>query len=53
MTGFAAARRHARLITRIGGALLITVSLLQVTGAWTAALTWLRVHWIGGYELPL
>jgi cytochrome c-type biogenesis protein len=53
MPGFAIARRHARLITRIGGALLIAVDLLQVTGAWIATLTWLRVHWIGGYELPL
>jgi cytochrome c-type biogenesis protein len=53
VTSFGFARRHARLVTRIGGALLIAVGVLQVTGAWTAALTWLRVHWIGGYELPL
>ena len=53
MTGFGFARRHARLVMRIGGALLIAVGVLQVTGAWTAALTWLRVHWIGGYQLPL
>jgi len=29
------------------------VGVLQVTGAWTVAMTWLRVRWIGGYELPL
>lgn len=52
MAGFALARRHARLITRAGG-LLIAVGLLQVTGKWATALTWLRVHWNGGYELPL
>ncbi len=32
--------------------MLVLVSVLQVTGAWTAAMTWLRVHWISGYELP-
>jgi cytochrome c-type biogenesis protein len=46
-------RRNARLVTRIGGAMLIVVGLLEVTGAWTAALDWLRAHWISGYELPL
>jgi cytochrome c-type biogenesis protein len=50
---FGFARRHARLVTRIGGALLVIVGVLQVSGVWTAALSWLRVHWIGGYTLPL
>jgi cytochrome c-type biogenesis protein len=53
MSAFGFARTHARLVTRIGGAMLIAVGVLQVSGAWTVALTWLRVHWIGGYELPL
>ncbi len=53
MSVFGFARRHARLVTRIGGAMLVAVGVLQVTGAWTVALTWLRVHWIGGYQLPL
>jgi cytochrome c-type biogenesis protein len=46
-------RRNARLVSRIGGAMLIAVGLLEVTGAWTAALDWARTHWISGYELPL
>jgi len=50
---FGFARRHAALVTRLGGAMLITVGVLQVTGVWTAAMTWLRVHWISGYQLPL
>ncbi len=50
---FSFARRHARLITRVGGAMLVVVGVLQVSGAWTEALTWLRVHWIGAYTLPL
>src|SRR5260370_1234703 len=53
MRGFGFGRRHAALVTRVGGAMLVAVGVLQVTGAWTVALTWLRVHWIGGYELPL
>ncbi len=53
MNAFGFARRRARLVTRIGGAMLVAVGVLQVTGAWTVAMTWLRVHWIGGYQLPL
>ena len=50
---FSFARRHAGLITRIGGALLVFVGMLQVSGAWVAAMTWLKIHWISGYQLPL
>jgi cytochrome c-type biogenesis protein len=46
-------RRNARLISRIGGALLVVVGVLEVTGAWTSAIDWVRAHWISGYELPL
>jgi len=49
---FAFARRHARLITRVGGLLLIAVGLLEVTGAWSSAMTWLQVHWVNGYNAP-
>src|SRR3954447_12256778 len=35
-------RRHARTVTRIGGAVLILVGLLLVTGAWTELMQWLR-----------
>jgi cytochrome c-type biogenesis protein len=50
---FSFARRHAALVTRVGGALLVIVGVLQVSGAWAAAMTWLKIHWIGGYQLPL
>jgi cytochrome c-type biogenesis protein len=53
MRAFAFARRHARLITRIGGAMLICVGLLEVTGAWSTFVAWLQVHWVGGYQAPL
>lgn len=46
-------RRNARLISRIGGALLVVVGVLEVTGAWTSAIDWVRGHWVSGYELPL
>jgi cytochrome c-type biogenesis protein len=35
-------RRHARTITRVGGALLVVVGLLLLTGAWTEMMQWLR-----------
>jgi cytochrome c-type biogenesis protein len=53
MRVFGYARRHARLVTRIGGALLVVVGVLEVTGAWATAMTWLKIHWIGGYQPPL
>jgi cytochrome c-type biogenesis protein len=45
-------RRHARAINLVGGLLLITLGLLQVTGAWTELMNQAR-GWISGYELPL
>jgi cytochrome c-type biogenesis protein len=53
VAGLGFARRHARLISRVGGALLVAVGILEVTGAWTAALQWIQLHWILGYTLPL
>jgi cytochrome c-type biogenesis protein len=35
-------RRHARTVTRVGGALLVVVGVLLVTGAWTEMMGWLR-----------
>ena len=46
-------RRHARLVTRIGGAMLICVGLLEVTGAWSTFMAWLQVHWVSGYQPPI
>jgi cytochrome c-type biogenesis protein len=45
-------RRHARLITRIGGAMLICVGILEVTGAWFTFVQWLQIRW-ADYKLPL
>jgi cytochrome c-type biogenesis protein len=46
-------RRHGRLITQIGGALLIAVGVLEVTGAWGSAVVWLQAHWLAGYNAPI
>jgi cytochrome c-type biogenesis protein len=53
MRAFGFARRHARLITGIGGGLLVLVGVLEVTGAWSAAITWLQIHWVQGYSAPI
>jgi cytochrome c-type biogenesis protein len=53
ITGFGFARRNAKTIMQIGGGLLIIVGILQVSGAWTEVLNWLRLHWTGGYNLPI
>ncbi|AEW95090.1 MULTISPECIES: cytochrome c biogenesis CcdA family protein [Streptomycetaceae] len=49
---FGFARRHARTIMRIGGAMLIVVGLMQVTGIWDYFTGMLR-YWVAGYQLSL
>ena len=46
-------RRNARMVSRIGGVLLVVVGVLEVTGAWTAAIDWLKQHWFSSYQTPL
>jgi cytochrome c-type biogenesis protein len=46
-------KRNARMVSRIGGVLLVAVGLLEVTGAWSLAITWLHTHWFSGYNLPI
>jgi cytochrome c-type biogenesis protein len=53
MRVFGFARRHARLVTAIGGGMLVLVGVLEVTGAWTAAITWMQIHWFQGYTSPI
>ena len=50
---FGFARRHARLVTAIGGGMLVLVGVLEVTGAWTSAITWMQIHWFQGYASPI
>ena len=53
MRAFGFARRRARLVTRVGGAMLVCVGLLEVTGAWSTFMAWLQVHWVSTYQPPL
>src|SRR5215831_9346251 len=53
MRAFGFARRHARLVTGIGGGMLVLVGVLEVTGAWTAMITWMQIHWSLGYTSPI
>jgi cytochrome c-type biogenesis protein len=53
VAAFRFARRHAVLIARIGGGLLVLVGILEVSGAWTAAIVWLKTHWLASYQSPL
>jgi cytochrome c-type biogenesis protein len=50
---FSFARRHARAFSVAGGAMLVAVGILEVTGAWSSALLWLKTHWISSYQSPL
>ena len=49
---FAVIRRHRVAVTRLGGAMLVVVGLLLVSGAWTALMSELRGS-ISGYETVL
>jgi cytochrome c-type biogenesis protein len=53
VSAFGFARRHARLIARLGGAMLVAVGVLELTGVWTSALQWIQAHWVAGYQSPL
>jgi cytochrome c-type biogenesis protein len=53
VAAFGFARRHARAISLAGGAMLVAVGILEVTGTWSAALLWLKNHWIATYYSPL
>ncbi|HET9896049.1 MAG TPA: cytochrome c biogenesis CcdA family protein [Streptosporangiaceae bacterium] len=53
VTSFNFARRHARRISQIGGLLLIIVGLLEVSGVWGSAVTWLKLHWLASYNPPI
>ena len=50
LTFSAFARRHATTVMRIGGALLLILGLLLVTGLWDAVMMWLR-SWLAATGL--
>lgn len=49
---FASVRRHSRAVTRLGGALLVGIGLLQVSGAWSDLLVATQ-RLLVGWQSPL
>jgi cytochrome c-type biogenesis protein len=46
-------RRHQRGIHVFGGALLLAVGVLMVTGIWTDLVAWVQAHLVGGFTTVL
>ena len=42
---------RSRHVSAIG--ILVLVGILEVSGAWTAAIDWLKIHWLASYQSPL
>lgn len=53
LTGVGWLRKHSRLIQMIGGALLIIVGLLLVTGQWAVFVEYIRQAFISDATLPI
>lgn len=52
MTSFSWARRHAAIVTRGGGAVLVLLGVLQVTGLWASLIAQMQ-GLISGWQMPL
>ena len=50
---FAFVRRHQAWVMRIGGLMLVLVGVLLVTGWWDHLVTWIQIHLISDYEVPV
>lgn len=46
-------RKHSRTIQMIGGALLVLVGILLITGQWATIVEWIRVAFISDTTLPI
>ncbi len=46
-------RRHSRTIQLLGGALLVIVGILLVTGQWAQLIEWIRTVFISDFMLPV
>ena len=53
LRAFAVIRRHQVLVMRIGGAMMIVVGLLLVTGWWDRLVQWLQLQVVQGFTVPL
>ena len=50
---FAVIRRHQVLIVRVGGAMMILVGLLLVSGWWDRIVQWLQLQVVQGFTVPV
>ncbi len=46
-------RRHQLVVMRVGGAMLVVVGVLLVTGWWDQAVQWVQLRLVGGFEVPV
>ncbi len=46
-------RRHQLVVMRVGGAMLVVVGILLVTGWWDWAVQWVQVRLVGGFEVAV
>jgi cytochrome c-type biogenesis protein len=53
VAGLSWLRRHTRAIQILGGALLIAVGVLLVTGVWNEFVSWLRDAFVSDARLPI
>lgn len=47
-----ALRKHSKLVTAIGGVMLIAIGILQITGLWNDLMVTLRV-WVANWQVPI
>ena len=50
MGAISVVRRHQQWVTRAGGAMLVLVGLLLLTGWWDQAVQWLQLHLVNDYQ---
>jgi cytochrome c-type biogenesis protein len=50
---FKVVRRHQVLVMRVGGALMVVVGILLVTGWWDRIVQWLQLQVVQGFTVPL
>ncbi|WP_299932793.1 cytochrome c biogenesis protein CcdA [uncultured Nocardioides sp.] len=50
---FAVVRRHQVLVMRLGGAMMILVGVLLVTGWWDRMVQWLQLQVVQGFAVPV
>ncbi|QCW49721.2 cytochrome c biogenesis protein CcdA [Nocardioides dongxiaopingii] len=46
-------RKHQRAVMQIGGAMLVVIGVLFLTGWWEWAVQWVQVRLVGGFQVPV